>query len=97
MAPEQLKLFEAYRPNSAIVSAAVEVLASQGGIEARGAIFTRAEVVDFILDLVGYTEDQPLYHKRLLEPSCGAGDFLLPVVDRLLATLASLKKQRINR
>ena len=66
------------------MSAAVEVLATQGGIEARGAIFTRVEVVDFILDLVGYTEDQPLYRKRLLEPSCGGGDFLLPVVGRLL-------------
>jgi hypothetical protein len=72
--------------NSSKVSAAVEVLATHGGIEARGAIFTRTEVVDFILDLVGYTEDQLLYQKRLLEPSCGAGDFLLPVVDRLLTT-----------
>jgi hypothetical protein len=71
--------------SSSKVSAAVEILASQGGIEARGAIFTRAEVVDFILDLVGYTEDRPLFLKRLLEPSCGGGDFLLPAVDRLLA------------
>jgi hypothetical protein len=77
----QLNLF-----NSPRVSAAVEVLATHGGIEARGAVFTRAEVVDFILDLVGYTEDQPLYQKRLLEPSCGAGDFLLQAVDRLLTT-----------
>ena len=76
-------------PNSPRVSAAVEILASEGGSEARGAIFTRAEVVDFILDLVGYTEDQPLYLKRLLEPSCGAGDFLLPVVDRLLSSWRS--------
>ena len=75
----QLNLF-----NSPRVSAAVEVLATQGGIESRGAIFTRSEVVDFILDLVGYTEDRPLYRKRLLEPSFGGGDFLLPVVGRLL-------------
>jgi hypothetical protein len=50
----------------------------------RGAIFTRREVVDFILDLVGYTEDAPLHEYRLLEPSCGHGDFLLPAVERLL-------------
>jgi hypothetical protein len=73
------------------VSAAVEALATQGGIEARGAIFTRVEVVDFILDLIGYTEDQPLYQRRLLEPSCGAGDFLLPVVDRLLGSWHAAK------
>lgn len=66
------------------VMAASEALATQGGLEARGAIFTRSEVVDFILDLVGYTEDQPLHKKRLLEPSSGGGDFLLPIVGRLL-------------
>lgn len=66
------------------LSAAVEDLARKGGMEARGAIFTRSEVVDFILDLVGYTVDQPLYEKRLLEPSFGGGDFLLPAVGRLL-------------
>ena len=67
------------------VAAAIETLAGLGGIEARGAIFTRPEVVDFILDLVGYTDNQPLHQKRLLEPSFGGGDFLLSVVGRLLA------------
>lgn len=52
---------------------------------ARGAIFTRSEVVDFILDLAGYTEDQLLHEKRLLEPSFGGGDFLLPIIQRLLS------------
>ena len=67
------------------VMAATEALATEGGHEARGAIFTRSEVVDFILDLAGYTEDQPLYEKRLLEPSFGGGDFLLPIIERLLS------------
>src|SRR5690242_8106078 len=66
------------------VTAAVEALASTGGIEERGAIFTRREVVDFILDLTGYTTDQPLHHHTLLEPSFGDGDFLLPAIERLL-------------
>lgn len=72
-------------PASRAALAAVEVLASQGGVEARGAVFTRREVVDFILDLVGYRSDKPLHEKRLLEPSFGGGDFLLPAVERLLA------------
>lgn len=66
------------------IANAAESLASEGGVEARGAIFTRAEVVDFILDLAGYTEDQPLHEMRLLEPSSGGGDFLLPIIRRLL-------------
>ncbi len=66
------------------VSAASEELAMKGGNEALGAVFTRPEVVDFILDLVGYTENQPLHKKRLLEPSFGGGSFLLTIVKRLL-------------
>ena len=67
------------------VSAAVEQLALNADTDSRGAVFTRREVVDFILDLVGYTEEQPLYRKRLLEPSFGSGDFLLPIIERLLS------------
>jgi len=56
----------------------------QAGSEERGAVFTRPEVVEFILDLAGYTIDQPLHRLRLLEPSCGDGNFLIIVVGRLL-------------
>jgi hypothetical protein len=45
--------------------------------------------VDFILDLAGYTYDQPLHEKRLLEPSFGGGDFLLPAIERLLTAWRS--------
>ena len=51
----------------------------------RGAVYTRPEVVQAMLDLAGYTSDRPLHQLRLLEPSFGGGDFLLPIVDRLLA------------
>jgi hypothetical protein len=57
---------------------------SQSSVTDRGAIFTRREVVNFILDLTGYTADRPLHSLRLLEPSFGVGDFLIPVVDRLM-------------
>ena len=71
-------------PEFCPVTAAVEELASAGDIQKRGAIFTRREVVDFILDLVGYTSDRPLQELKLLEPSFGDGDFLFPAIDRLL-------------
>jgi len=75
---------------SAAVEAAVEALATQGSIEERGAIFTRAEVVAGLLDLCGYTERHDLTALRLLEPSCGDGEFLLAAVARLLASCAHL-------
>ncbi len=37
-----------------------------------------------MLDLIGYTPDQPLHRRRVLEPSCGEGDFLVPILERLI-------------
>jgi hypothetical protein len=71
--------------SSPTVAAAVDVLADQSGSDARGAVFTRSEVVDFILDLVGYTDERPLHKMRFLEPSFGGGEFLLAAVRRLLS------------
>lgn len=53
-------------------------------IDERGGIYTRSEVVGFMLDLIGYTTDKPLWQSRLLEPSFGGGEFLLLAVQRLL-------------
>jgi hypothetical protein len=70
------------------LKAVTEELATKGG-DSLGAIFTRREVVDFILDLSGYTPDQPLHERRFLEPSSGGGDFLLPAISRLIASWKS--------
>lgn len=72
------------QPGLSPVAEAIEALATAGGTDVRGAIFTRREVVDFLLDLSGYTSDRSLYRLRLLEPSFGGGDFLLPAIERLL-------------
>ncbi|MFJ3368190.1 Eco57I restriction-modification methylase domain-containing protein [Pseudomonas sp. NPDC086251] len=79
-----LNLHQISLPDLCPVTAAVHELATTGGVEARGAIFTRRKVVEFILDLGGYSSDQPLHRLRLLEPSFGGGDFLLPAIERLL-------------
>lgn len=50
----------------------------------RGAIFTRPEVVDFMLNLIGYSPERPLWRYRLLEPSFGGGEFLAQAITRLL-------------
>ncbi|MDX2143215.1 MAG: Eco57I restriction-modification methylase domain-containing protein [Rhodospirillaceae bacterium] len=70
-------------PSLCPITSAVERLSSAGA-EVRGAVFTRREVVDFILDLSGYSSDRPLHRLRHLEPSFGGGDFLLPAIERLL-------------
>lgn len=72
-------------PAREFVGAAIERMKSASDTE-RGAIFTKTEVVDFMLDLLGYRADRPLWKLRLLEPSFGGGDFLLRAVQRLLAS-----------
>src|SRR6266542_2844473 len=72
----QLSLFPVFPPPGPVAAA---------GIKERGAVYTRRETVEFILDLAGYTDDKPLHHYRLLEPSFGNGDFLLVAVERLLS------------
>jgi len=61
------------------------------GLDERGAFFTKPEVVAFLLDLVGYDVSGRLEDKRILEPACGHGEFVLAIIDRLLA---SYKRER---
>lgn len=51
-----------------------------------GEVFTRRWVVELILDLIGYTPDRDLAQMVAVEPSCGSGAFLVPMVERLLAS-----------
>ena len=83
-------------PGMCEVTDAVLELAHGSGGEVRGAIFTRPEVVDFILDLVGYTPSAALYDKSLLEPSFGSGEFLLAVVSRLLSSAEAARKRGVE-
>jgi hypothetical protein len=75
------------------VTEAVRKLAADSDVDARGAIFTKREVVDFMLDLAGYTPDKPLHQMRLLEPSSGGGEFLLAAAQRLLAAFEADGRQ----
>ena len=79
---------QASLPGLCRVREAVAELAG-AGVEQRGAVFTRREVVEFILDLLDYRSSRALFEFRLLEPSIGDGDFLLVVVERLLESWKS--------
>lgn len=64
-------------------SVALAELAPDPGAD-YGEVFTRRWVVDLILDLIGYTPEKDLGAQMLIEPSCGTGAFLVPVVERLI-------------
>lgn len=52
-------------------------------VQEHGEVFTRRWVVELILDLVGYTADRDLVDMRAVEPACGSGAFLVPMIERL--------------
>jgi len=53
-----------------------------------GEVFTRRWVVELVLDLAGYTADRDLGGMVAIEPACGKGAFLGPMVERLVASCA---------
>lgn len=54
---------------------------SNGG--QHGDVFTKPCVVNYMLDLVGYTSDRDLSRVSIMEPSCGEGEFIIEIIRRL--------------
>lgn len=52
--------------------------------EPLGAVYTKPEVVQAMLDMIGYTSEKSLLDYRVLEPGCGAGAFVHEIVTRLI-------------
>ena len=60
---------------------------SDGPRSNHGEVFTRRWVAELILDLAGYEVGESLGSKVVIEPSCGTGGFLVPIVERLLQSV----------
>ncbi|MFJ8194575.1 Eco57I restriction-modification methylase domain-containing protein [Streptomyces sp. NPDC096094] len=61
-----------------------------------GEVFTRAWVVELILDLLGYTADKDLCDLRLVEPACGGGAFLTVIASRISASCRAHQRPIAN-
>lgn len=57
--------------------------------EPKGVVYTQPWVVSLILDLSGYRAKDDLAALYAVEPSAGAGAFLVPMVRRLMTSVAS--------
>jgi len=51
-----------------------------------GVVYTKPWVAEFVLDLSGYTAAENLVDVVAVEPSCGTGEFLEPMIRRLSAS-----------
>jgi len=54
--------------------------------EKRGVVYTKPWVVELMLDLVGYCVENDLGGMLAIEPAAGDGNFLVPMVERLVAS-----------
>lgn len=80
----KLLVDQASLPGMCPVTDAVTQLSQGSESHERGAVYTRREVVEFMLDLAGYTSDKDLTRLKLLEPSFGGGEFLIAAIERLI-------------
>src|ERR1700691_6399861 len=63
----------------------MNLIKSKSGVADHGEVFTPSWLVENMLDLVkGETER---IDSRFLEPACGSGNFLVPVLQRKLAAV----------
>lgn len=60
----------------------------------QGVVYTRSWVAELVLDIAGYTKDKPLWRQIIIEPSCGEGSFLNPIVERL--SYAAIRDDRFD-
>jgi len=49
-----------------------------------GEVYTPVDVVNYILDAIGYSDDGDIEDKAIIDPSCGEGIFLIEVAKRLI-------------
>lgn len=64
---------------------AIQLVKSKRRVADHGEVFTPAWLVEDMLDLVRHEAER--IDSRFLEPACGSGNFLIPVLRRKLATV----------
>ncbi|HXS95015.1 MAG TPA: Eco57I restriction-modification methylase domain-containing protein [Candidatus Limnocylindrales bacterium] len=72
--------------------APVDVAPPDPLVEPKGVVYTKRWVVELLLDLSGYEIHEDLVDTVAVEPSAGEGAFLIPMIERLVASTRKLKR-----
>ena len=56
-----------------------------------GEFYTPKEVIEYILDAVGYKSANNITGKKILDPACGSGGFLVETIQRLIERYRKLR------
>lgn len=59
----------------------------------KGEIFTKSHVVQFMIDAAGIPQALSAVNTKILEPSCGQGEFLVPLAEQLCDEISRLSKK----
>ena len=83
----QLSRFNIAEVNSDIVGTVYSTYVNRPEKKKKGQYYTPPEIVGYILDEVGYRSGPGIIggSKRLIDPACGSGTFLVTVAKRLVA------------
>ena len=77
-----------------VVAKIYEKMIPQSQRKTTGEFFTPIQIVDYILKRVGYTKQQDIENKSLIDLSCGSGSFLIRAVNVLLEKLSKQTKSK---
>ena len=58
--------------------------------KALGEFYTPLSVVNYILNAIGYTDNNKIENRKLIDISCGSGSFIIPVVKMLFKRLKNI-------
>src|SRR5581483_6738177 len=83
----QLSRFNFSHVDSDIIGTIYNTYVNREEKRNKGQYYTPPKIIDYILDQVGYTGINVIgANKRLIDPACGSGSFLVTAAKRLIAT-----------
>ncbi|MBX0326442.1 N-6 DNA methylase [Oscillochloris sp. ZM17-4] len=87
MALHRLSRFDFAGVNADIVGTIYNTYVDRKAKKEKGQYYTPREIVDYMLDAVGYVSGPAIIgpNRRLIDPACGSGSFLVAAARRLVA------------
>jgi hypothetical protein len=94
----QLSRFNFAEVNSDIVGTVYNTYVNRPEKKKKGQYYTPPEVVGYILDEIGYVTGPGIIgsSKRLIDPACGSGTFLVTAAKRLIASYAGAESDPLT-
>jgi type I restriction enzyme M protein len=95
MALHQLSRFDFAGVDSDIVGTIYNTYVSRKEKREKGQYYTPPEIVNYILDEVGYVSGPGIIgpNRRLIDPACGSGSFLVAAAKRLVAAYQGMRER----